>query len=80
MVGGLWILYLMKNPQVLKLLNWTSVGATTQSQYNSIISQIGATFGQAAAFRETTATNTSAPIFGATNQPTPVTTAKSGAQ
>lgn len=27
-IGGMWILYLMKNPQILQLLNWTSVNGT----------------------------------------------------
>lgn len=39
-VGGLWILYLMKNPQVLQLLNWTSVGANNQQQYTSLVFKI----------------------------------------
>lgn len=39
-IGGLWILYIMKNPQIVQLLNWTSVGATSQAQYNSIVQQL----------------------------------------
>lgn len=44
-IGGLWILYIMKNPQIVQLLNWTSVGATNQAQYDSIVNQIANTTG-----------------------------------
>ena len=46
MVGGMWVLYLMKNPQVLQLLNWTSQGGNPnvlnalQSGTNSVVSGV----------------------------------------
>lgn len=68
MIGGLWVLYLMKNPQVLQLLNWTSVGASNPTQYQDIIAALavpplGAT---GTNFQMPGATGSSLPTFGAT--------------
>lgn len=40
-IAGMWILYLMNNPQMLQILNWTSTGAQNQQQYNDLVSNIG---------------------------------------